>query len=241
MKKFFALLLALIMVLGLVACGEKAPAADDGAAAGDEVVSDMGEAVDRNEYGIPAQYTKVKVFNGTYGFGDAEIVAAMTDAEDAFYLTFVCFDEEQIVEGTLANGIAMVTFDKTGFMAMDAQQICDDAIASTELWCPLTGEAAPAVDPVNRADYGIPETYTKVKTFSGTYGFGDAEIVAAMTDAEDAFYLTFVCFDEEQIVEGTVANGIAMVTFDKTGFMAMDAQLIYDDALASAEPWAPLQ
>ena len=33
MKKFLALMLALVMVLGLVACGEKAPAADDGAEA----------------------------------------------------------------------------------------------------------------------------------------------------------------------------------------------------------------
>ena len=29
MKKFFALVLALVMVLGLVACGEKAPAAEE--------------------------------------------------------------------------------------------------------------------------------------------------------------------------------------------------------------------
>ena len=34
MKKILALVLALVMVLGLVACGEKAPASDDGAAAG---------------------------------------------------------------------------------------------------------------------------------------------------------------------------------------------------------------
>lgn len=137
MKKFFALLLTLVMVLGLVACGQSAPTGDDQAPAGDEVVSDMGEAVDRAEYGIPAQYTKVKVFTGTYGFGDAEIVAAFNDAEDAFYLTFVCFDEEQIVEGTIANGIAMVTYDKTGFMAADAQLMCDDAFASAEPWAPL--------------------------------------------------------------------------------------------------------
>ena len=37
MKKFLALILALVMVLGLVACGEKAPA-DDGAADGEKVV-----------------------------------------------------------------------------------------------------------------------------------------------------------------------------------------------------------
>ncbi len=243
MKKFFALLLTLVMVLSLVACGQSAPAGDDGAdaPAGDEVVSDMGEAVDRAEYGIPSQYTKVKIFNGTYGFGDAEIVSAMTDDESAFYIQFVCFDEAQILEGTVANGIAMVTFDLTGFVSGDAQLIYDDTLASTELWCPLTGEAAPAVDPVARADYEIPETYTKVKIFNGTYGFGDAEIVAAFTDAEDAFFLTFTCFDELQVVEGTIANGIAMVTYDKTGFMAADAQLICDDAFAAAEPWAPLQ
>ena len=37
MKKFLALILALVMVLGLVACGEKAPA-DDGAADGEKIV-----------------------------------------------------------------------------------------------------------------------------------------------------------------------------------------------------------
>ena len=36
MKKILALILALVMALSLVACGEKAPAADDGAAAGDD-------------------------------------------------------------------------------------------------------------------------------------------------------------------------------------------------------------
>ena len=36
MKKFLALMLALMMALSLVACGEKAPAADDGAAAPDD-------------------------------------------------------------------------------------------------------------------------------------------------------------------------------------------------------------
>ena len=39
MKKFLALILALVMALSLAACGEKAPAADDGAAdAGTEAV-----------------------------------------------------------------------------------------------------------------------------------------------------------------------------------------------------------
>ena len=37
MKKFLALMLALVMVLGLVACGEKAPAADEGTEAAGRV------------------------------------------------------------------------------------------------------------------------------------------------------------------------------------------------------------
>ncbi len=62
-----------------------------------------------------------------------------------------------------------------------------------------------------------------------------------MNDDETAFYIQFVCFDEAQILEGTVANGICIVSFDLTGFVSGDCQLIYDDTLASSEAWAPLQ
>jgi predicted small lipoprotein YifL len=253
--KLIVIMLVLVMTLGtLAACGNDTPVpsgsqpvspqpSDSKPSESEDPVDEPPaiEAIDRAEYNIPAKYTKVKTFFGTYGFGDAEIVAAMTDDESAFYFTWMAFDEEQIVEGTVTDGIVMVTYDLTGFMSGDAQLIYEDALASDEPWVPLTGEAAPQVEAVSRAEYNIPAKYTKVKTFFGTYGFGDAEIVAAMNDDESAFYFTWMAFDEEQIVEGTVTDGIVMVTYDLTGFMSGDAQLIYEDALASDEPWAPLQ
>ncbi len=51
MKKFLALILALVMALSLVACGEKAPAADDGAAAGDDVATPEYKVAMITDYG----------------------------------------------------------------------------------------------------------------------------------------------------------------------------------------------
>ena len=49
--------------------------------------------------------------------------------------------------------------------------------------------------------------------------------------------MNFVCFDEDQVLEGTVSDGIVTVTYDETGFMSGDAQLLWDDAVASENPW----
>ena len=82
-----------------------------------------------------------------------------------------------------------------------------------------------------------PEGYTQVEVFDGTYGFGDAEITAYANDDFTAFYLAWEAFDEDQVLEGTVEDGIVTVDYDETGFMTGDCQLIWDDALASTEPW----
>ena len=82
--------------------------------------------------------------------------------------------------------------------------------------------------------------YTQTKVFDGTYGFGDAEITAFTNDDFTAFLLTWEAFDEDQVLEGTVDDGIVSVDYDETGFMTGDAQLIWDDAVASEIPWEPL-
>jgi len=81
-----------------------------------------------------------------------------------------------------------------------------------------------------------PEGYTQVEVFDGTYGFGDAEITAYANDDFTAFYLAWEAFDEDQVLEGTVEDGIVTVDYDETGFMTGDAQLIWDDAMA-ADAW----
>ncbi len=89
---------------------------------------------------VPEDYTQVKVFDGTYGFGDAEITVSTNDDFSAFYITFECFDEEQILEGTVADGVVTVDYDLTGFVSGDAQQMWDDAQASENIWEPITAE-----------------------------------------------------------------------------------------------------
>lgn len=69
MKKFFAMMLALVMVLSLVACGEKAPA-DDGAAAPDDVKTFV--------MGIDPEYPPFSYLddNGEYSGFDVEVCKA---------------------------------------------------------------------------------------------------------------------------------------------------------------------
>ena len=71
MKKFFAMMLALVMVLSLAACGEKAPADDD--AAGDEVKTFV--------MGIDPEYPPFSYLddNGEYSGFDVEVCKAACD------------------------------------------------------------------------------------------------------------------------------------------------------------------
>ena len=57
MKKLFALLLAVVMVLGLVACGEKeaAPATTEAPAATDAATPDATEGVEATEPAVEAK------------------------------------------------------------------------------------------------------------------------------------------------------------------------------------------
>jgi len=115
MKKVFAILLAAAMVLT------------------------MGSAVLAQP--APEGYTQMEVFDGTYGFGDAEVTAYTNDDFTAFYLAWEAFDEDQVLEGTVDDGIVSVNYDETGFMTGDAQLIWDDAVAA-DAWEALGGAAA---------------------------------------------------------------------------------------------------
>ncbi len=102
-------------------------------------------------------------------------------------------------------------------------------------------EPVPAEEVVVEAEVEEESPYTKVKVFDGTYGFGDAEITVATNDAEDIFLITFEAFEEDQVLEGTIKDGIWMVSYDETGFMSGDCQQIWDDACASENEWEVLE
>lgn len=83
----------------------------------------------------------------------------------------------------------------------------------------------------------VPEGYTQTKVFDGAYGFGEAEITVSTDNDFSTFYITFECFDEEQILEGTVTDGVVTVDYDLTGFVSGDAQQMWDDAMTSENAW----
>lgn len=89
------------------------------------------------------------------------------------------------------------------------------------------------------ADVEVPEEYTKEQKYKVTMGFGDADITYAANDDESKFYVYFIAFEEVQIIEGTITDGVVTVTYDKSGFMSGDAQMIIDSADANA--WEPIK
>jgi len=156
-----------------------------------------------------------------------------------FYFTRSAFDHDDCwMPFTLYNALPII-FD--GALVREAGAAKEAPVEDAAEEAPA--EEAPAEDAAEEAPAEdaaaaeAPEGYTKVKVFDGTYGFGDAEITVAANDDESAFLITFEAFDEDQVLEGTVEDGIVNVEYDETGFMTGDAQLIWDDAVASENAW----
>ena len=143
----------------------------------------------------------------------------------------------------LSSMITQFEFDNTSTVVfnVDAQTghisavVPDGSITANKL-DPNVVVTMQAIEDAAEAD----GAYTQTKVFDGTYGFGDAEITAYANDDFTAFRLTWEAFDEDQVLEGTVDDGIVTVDYDETGFMTGDAQLIWDDAVASENAWEPL-
>ena len=135
MKKFLALILALVMALSLVACGEKAPAADDGAAAGDEVVTvtdkiamvtDYGDITDQSfnqtTYEACKAFAEANGYEFSYykpaGDSDAERAAMIEKAIDEGFTVIV------LPGFAFANAIGMTapTYTDVKFIALDVSE-----------------------------------------------------------------------------------------------------------------------
>ena len=188
------------------------------------------------EIAIPDGYTQYQTFDAAFGFGDATVTLAINDDGTQFYAGFITFEELQELEGTVGDdGTVTVTFDKTGFMSGDAQMIYDSA--DPDAWQPVgTGSGTGTAS----AEIEIPDDYTQYQTFDATFGFGDATITLAINDDGTQFYAGFIAFEELQELEGIVNDdGTVTVTFDKTGFMSGDAQMIYDSA--DPDAWQPVE
>ena len=185
---------------------------------------------------IPDGYTQYQTFDATFGFGDAEVTLAINDDGTQFYAGFIAFEELQELEGVVNDdGAVTVTYDKTGFMSGDAQMIYDNA--DPDVWQPV-GSGGGGSEASTEVE--IPDGYTQYQTFDATFGFGDATVTLAINDDGTQFYAGFIAFEELQELEGIVNDdGTVTVTFDKTGFMSGDAQMIYDSA--DPDAWQPVE
>lgn len=76
----------------------------------------------------------------------------------------------------------------------------------------------------------IPEEYTLTQTYTCTAGFGEAVVTCGVNEDRSKFYITFAAFGDQQILEGTLDGNTVTVTYDKSGFMAQDAQTLFDAA-----------
>ena len=117
MKKFLALLLAALMVLG---CANLSLAED---AAPLEVLTEFGDlTADDADYEPNPDYDKYTVIEYYIEAADATvIITCSAKADDSeFNLEYSFYGDDQQVIWQVVDGEGKVTFDKTGFMGGDA-------------------------------------------------------------------------------------------------------------------------
>ena len=163
MKKFLALILALVMVLGLVACGEKAPV-DDGADAGDDaatpeykvaMITDYGDITDQSFN--QTTYEAVKAFaeaNGVeYNYykpsGDstaervAMVDAAIVDGYNVIVMPGFAFGETLVEVADVYPEVKFVALDVAeGEGGFTATENVFSAVYQEELSGYMAGVAA---------------------------------------------------------------------------------------------------
>lgn len=178
-----------------------------------------------DQEGIPEKYTKQQVMTVPFPFGEVEVTCAATEDGSEFYTTFSAFEEEQILSGVIADGVAQVAFDKTCFFSNDVQMIVD--CIDPEAW-----------QPIERAGYELSADYVMTQDFSIDFPFGTTEATAYANDDMSKYVVMFTAFDEAQVLECVIEDGVPRVAYDMTGFFSNDVQLIADSL--DSEAWQPI-
>ncbi|MBQ9837121.1 MAG: ABC transporter substrate-binding protein [Oscillospiraceae bacterium] len=148
MKKFLALILALVMVLGLVACGEKAPA-DDGAADGEKIVKigvfepqtgDNGAGGKQEILGMEyahSLFPTVEIGGETYKV-QLEIVDNRTTAENGPSAAAELINRDvSIVLGSYGSGVSIAggeVFQEAGMPALGTSCTNPQVTADCEVY-----------------------------------------------------------------------------------------------------------
>ncbi len=155
-----------------------------------------------------------------------------TTAEDNAILRASVIDQTLVEMHTFANvghgfGVGLSGTNSAYWMDL-ADGFIDQVIAGG------------ATEAETSTEIEIPSDYTQYQTFDVTFSFGDTTITLAINDDGTQFYAGFIAFEELQELEGIVNDdGTVTVTFDKTGFMSGDAQMIYDSG--DSDAWQPVE
>ena len=89
-------------------------------------------------------------------------------------------------------------------------------------------------------DSEIPEKFTKAKSFYGFYTFTNSDVYFAMNEEETEFHAEYTVMHRQNVIEGTVEDGVVTVTYNAIGFADDDAQMMYEDAISIEDPWEPI-
>ena len=104
MKKIIALVLSVILVLSLAACGKEAPQPTTAATEAPAEVTEKAKDILVEE--IPVVSANVMVLNGTTGFGMANLMDAAANGEAALDYTFTVETDASNIVAALVNGSA---------------------------------------------------------------------------------------------------------------------------------------
>ena len=97
-----------------------------------------------------------------------------------------------------------------------------------------------SVEPILFAE--APEEFTKVKSFYGYYILEDSDVLFAINDNGTKFCVKFnaISGTRETVITGSITDGQTIADPGSNGLFGEDIQLMYQDALEDAQPWAPI-
>ncbi|MBQ9030946.1 MAG: hypothetical protein IJ106_05770 [Parasporobacterium sp.] len=61
-----------------------------------------------------------------------------------------------------------------------------------------------------------------------------------MNEEETEFHAEYTVMHSQNVIEGTVEDGVVTVTYNAIGFADDDAQMMYEDAISIEDPWEPI-
>ena len=230
MKKIFAILLSLVMMLGVAAFA--ATAAD----------LPTEPEFDPN----PDGYDKWTVVEYTIEDIGADLVVTISAKDDLSecYLETNFYGDDQMTHFTFDGENVEILEDKTGFMGGDTPAILQVAI-DQDLWVYFDGaeegEAAEAAELPTEPEFDPNPDYAQYTVVEYTIEDIGADLVVTISANEDftEFYLETNFYGDDQMTHFTYDGENVEILEDKTGFMGGDTPAILDVALEQ-NIWLPI-